>query len=214
MISAITRNLITLLVLFFFVHTGFANYNPGDLYQKQREKVNSLLEERSQKLSYHKQAAHEKSGLLGLFKSKKDREKTIHILEEVLLMDNQILLETKTLIDLKESEHQQLDGLSEEYEVQANAYRNTISKLQEQNSRLKEDIEASRRINQKYLGAFLLSALVALGLLIFTISKGRHIKPVKWLKFDRLSNNISVVLCLWIKKYDSITINTHIKKTY
>ena len=94
-------------------------------------------------------------------------------------MDNQILLETKTLIDLKESEHQQLDGLSEEYEVQANAYRNTISKLQEQNSRLKEDIEASRRINQKYLGAFLLSALVALGLLIFTISKGRHIKPVK-----------------------------------
>lgn len=214
MSSVITRNFIPLLALFFFVHIGLASSNPEDLYQKQREKVNSLLEQRSQKLSYHKQASHEKSGLLGLFKSKKDREKTIHILEEVLLMDNQILLETKTLIDLKESEHQQLDGLSEEYEVQANAYRNTISKLQEQNSRLKEDIEASRRINQKYLGAFLLSALVALGLLIFTISKGRHIKPVKWLKFDRLSNNISVVLCLWIKKYDSITINTHIKKTY
>lgn len=177
--SAITRNFIPLLVLFFFIPIGLANSTSEDLYEKQREKVNSLLEQRSQKLSYHKQIAHEKSGLLGLFKSKKDREKTIHVLEEVLIMDNHILLETKKLIDLKESEHEHLDGLSEEYEVQAKAYRNTISKLQEQNSKLKEDIEAKRRVNQKYLGAFLLSVLVALGLLIFTIAKGRYIKPVK-----------------------------------
>src|SRR3546814_611948 len=72
-------------------------------YELQRQKVNTLLDERSQRYGDFNQSLQKRTGIFGL-KTKKDMQASIDILKEIVLTDNNIFRETKVLVDYKDME--------------------------------------------------------------------------------------------------------------
>jgi len=130
-------------------------------YQVQRKKVNQLLANRSAKFGQYDQSLIKRTGIFGL-KTKKDMQKSIDILTEIVKTDNNIFSELKILMDYKDFEKSQAQGQSTDTEGRLNTFMNTINKLQEQNIKLKTGLEEAQREHTN-----LLSILVALVLIVF-----------------------------------------------
>lgn len=109
-------------------------------YETQREKVNTLLNQRSLKFGEYDQSLQQKTGIFGIFKSKGDMQRSIDILKEIVINDNNIFIETKKLLDLKDYEKEYYQKLATEYDEQALAYMKTITKLQQENDKLRQEI--------------------------------------------------------------------------
>jgi hypothetical protein len=82
-------------------------------------------------------ALNKKTGLFGLFKSKGDMQKSIDILKDIVITDNNIFLETQKLLKIKDFEKDKYQQLATDYDKQVSAYIGTISKLQKENEKLR-----------------------------------------------------------------------------
>lgn len=141
--------LIVLLVGMLHMGNSQTNMDADSIsFEKQRERVNSLLDKRSRRFGEFDNSLRQKTGVFGIFKRKKDMQKSIDILREIVLTDNDIFLETKKLLDIKGSESNKNENLAVEYNKQVSGYMHTITKLQTENEKLRnqiDDLEAKQR---------------------------------------------------------------------
>lgn len=118
-------------------------------FESQRKRVNDLLDQRSKRFGDYTNSLEEKTGIFGLFKTKNDMQKSIDILKSVIINDNAIFIETRKLLTLKDNEATRFQTLAKEYDQQVTAYMKTISKLQAENERLRENIKMLEEEDQQ-----------------------------------------------------------------
>lgn len=139
-------------------------------YELQRQKVNQLLDQRTARFGHFDESLKKRTGIFGL-KTKKDMQASIDILETIVQTDNAIFAETKKLLDFKdqmldfkEFEKERVAELAQEYDQRINGYISTISKLQQEQDRLKAEIrELQNRKNTSNGLTFLFIVLLAGG---------------------------------------------------
>ena len=135
-------------------------------FEDQRQRVNNLLDARNQKFGEYDVSLQQKTGIFGLFKSKNDMQKSIDILKEIVITDNNIFVETRKLLALKDSEKERFQQLANTYDQQVTAYMKTISKLEAENDKLRDNIknlQEQDHNSSKYLYLFV---LLIIGLII------------------------------------------------
>jgi ABC-type phosphate transport system auxiliary subunit len=166
------KNLLFALLILFTTTTSLLAQSPLDnstSFEDQRKRVNNLLNARNQKFGEYDVSLQQKTGIFGLFKSKNDMQKSIDILKQIVVTDNNIFIETRKLLDLKDSEKERYEQLANEYDQQVTAYMKTISKLQAENDKLKDKIkslEEEDHNSSKYIYVFILIIVaLILGLL-------------------------------------------------
>lgn len=117
-------------------------------FEAQRARVNQLLDSRSKRFGEYATSLEKKTGVFGLFKTKKDMQKSNDILRELVINDNNIFLETRKLLDLKDAQSERYQKLATEYDQQVSAYMKTINKLQNENDKLRGEISQLQDVDQ------------------------------------------------------------------
>lgn len=135
-------------------------------YERQRQKVNDLLTQRSARFGQFDESLQRRTGIFGL-KTKKDMQASIDILKQIVLTDNNIFRETKTLLDFKDFEKTQIAQQASEFDGRINGYIKTISKLQREQERLANEVDALEKTNQRYEGLVILFGLMLAGIAVF-----------------------------------------------
>lgn len=136
------RFLLPIVVLFCILGQVNAQTNPdSSSFEVQRSRVNDLLDARQQKFGAYDTSLTQKTGLFGLFKSKGDMQKSIDILKDIVITDNNIFLETQKLLKIKDFEKDKFQQLATDYDKQVSAYIGTISKLQKENEKLRTQVD-------------------------------------------------------------------------
>lgn len=136
------------------------------LFENQRQRVNFLLEERSRKFGEYDSSLQQKTGIFGLFKTKTDMQKSINILQAIVINDNKIFLETRKLLDLKDTERERFQKMANEFDGQVTAYMKTVSKLQQENEKLRLQIKDLEKEERRGGITYYVLGLLFLGLLI------------------------------------------------
>lgn len=142
-------------------------------YEQQRKRVNELLENRKKRFGDFEISTKQKTGIFGVFKTKKDMQKSIDILREIILADNRILNETRKLLDIKDYESDHNASLASNYDAQITAHMRTIAKLREENDRLLADTTSEQKqfTNKQSLLYGLIAVVVLQFLIIIRIYK-------------------------------------------
>ncbi|MXV15490.1 hypothetical protein [Hufsiella ginkgonis] len=158
-----------LLVLFSLPGISFAQQsNPA--YDLQRDKINTLLDNRAGDYGQYQESLTKRTGIFGL-KTKKDMQRSIDILSGIIETDNNILRETKVLLDYKDLEKTRVEIKATNVEERVNAYMATITKLQQQNEQLKAAAEKADSKNSKL--QFGLFACIAIILILLFVAKNK-----------------------------------------
>jgi len=139
-------------------------------FEAQRERVNKLLADRSQRFGDYDESLEKKTGVFGLFKTKTDMQKSIDILRKIVLNDNNIFLETRKLLDLKDAQSERYQRLATEYDQQVLAYMKTITKLQNENDRLRSEIDQLENTDRGSGIQLYIAILIILGLVFLLIT--------------------------------------------
>ncbi len=147
-------------------------------YEQQRQRVNKLLEERSQRFGEFDLSIQKKTGIFGIFKTKGDMQKSIDILKQVVITDNNIFVETKRLLDLKDYESDRHAALAREYDKQVSAYMKTITKLQDENDKLRAQLDNMDQSDQQsnFLLYLLATVIIILSVLFVQLFRRRKSK--------------------------------------
>ncbi|WP_146191121.1 hypothetical protein [Sphingobacterium athyrii] len=141
--KSLKYTLLPFLLLFNLAYLMAQENADSSAFEVQRKRVNSLLEARQQKFGAYDTSLTQKTGLFGLFKSKGDMQKSIDILKDVVITDNNIFLETQQLLKIKDFEKDKFRQMATEYDKQISAYMGTINKLQLENERLRTQLDKS-----------------------------------------------------------------------
>lgn len=140
-------------------------------YEAQRNKVNELLAQRSARFGDFNESLQQRTGIFGL-KTKRDMQASIDILKQIVLTDNEIFRETKQLLDFKDFEKTQIAERATEFDGRINGYIKTISKLQQEQQQLQEEIRSLQHSNRRYMGfLFLTCFILIIGIGLFIRSK-------------------------------------------
>lgn len=171
------------LFIFFFTLIGMlitsksiAQTTDSLSFENQRQRVNQLLEERSKRFGEYDQSLQSKTGIFGLFKSKNDMQASIDILKSIVINDNNIFIETRKLLDLKDGESERFERLAKDYDSQVTAYMKTISKLQAENENLRKDISSLNEKGSSNTNIFFILAIVFAGMIYYIFSLLRKLK--------------------------------------
>lgn len=137
-------------------------------YQLQRNKINAMLDARVTKFGQFTESLNQKTGIFG-FKTKKDMQKSMDILTQIIQTDNSILKETKTLLDFKTYQQEKVVSQSKESESRNLGYMHTINKLQTENEALKANLQDYKQSKKFYqLVSFALAlAIISFALFVF-----------------------------------------------
>jgi hypothetical protein len=150
---------------------SFAFQNVDSLtYTLQKNKINDMLNERSLKFGEYDQSLSNKTGIFGL-KTKKDMQKSIDILTDIILTDNSILKETKTLLDYQTYQKEQVSNQGKEFENRNLDFMNTINKLQTQNEKLELEISEFKKGKKFYQLVTYALGLSLIGIALFVFRK-------------------------------------------
>lgn len=157
------------IVFSFITSSVFAFQNTDSLtYELQRNKINDMLTARSQKFGQYDQSLLTKTGIFGL-KTKRDMQNSINILTEIIQTDNEILKETKTLLDYKNYQQEKVVSQSKESEERSLAYMRTLNKLQTENERITSEIDDYKKDKKFYqiIAFALVLAILSFGLFAY-----------------------------------------------
>ncbi len=137
-------------------------------YQLQRNKINEMLDSRVSKFGQFTESLDKKTGIFG-FKTKKDMQKSMDILKQIIETDNSILKETKTLLDFKTYQQEKVASESKESESRNMGYMRTINKLDTQNEKLSKELQEVKNSKKFYqLVSFALAlAIISFALFVF-----------------------------------------------
>jgi hypothetical protein len=150
---------------------SFAYQNVDSLtYTLQKNKINQMLEQRSAKFGEYDQSLSTKTGIFGL-KTKKDMQKSINILTDIILTDNSILKETKTLLDYQTYQKEQVSNQGKEFENRNLDFMNTINKLQTQNVKLEVEMSEFKKGKKFYQLVSYALGLSLIGIALFVFRK-------------------------------------------
>jgi hypothetical protein len=131
-------------------------------YEVQRKKVNQLLADKSAKFGQYDESLVHRTGIFGL-KTKKDMQRSINILTEIVRTDNTIFRELKILLDYKDLEKTQAQSQAGETESQVGNFMTTINKLRDQTDKLKKDLEKTENLNTTLAYILFAFALIVFG---------------------------------------------------
>ncbi|WP_443939288.1 hypothetical protein [Pedobacter sp. MW01-1-1] len=148
--------------------------NDSSTYELQRTKVNQLLRERSNRFGKYDESLNQKTGVFG-WQTKKDIKNSNEILRQIVLTDNLIFKELKTLMEFKDLQNQQKVIQSDQASERINGYQMTIKKLQEQNASLKLHAEKKGTNIPAFLNVFLL-LVIAIGCFYYIFKLKRNEK--------------------------------------
>jgi len=145
-------------------------------YQTQRLKINSLLAERSAKFGQYDLSLSARTGIFGL-QTKQDLKNSNEILRNIILSDNNIFRELKTLMNYKDLQVQEVQNNASNTSKRMAGYMHSIKKLQDQNEKLKAELEKTTTKNntEKYIIIFL-SFLIIAGSVIFYTQRKRGVQ--------------------------------------
>ena len=133
----------TVIVWLVFISKILFAQNDTSAYNMQRQRINKLLAERSLKFGQYDHSLSKRSGIFGL-KTKKDMQASNDILTEIVLTDNNIFSELKVLLDYKDFEKKEVENHAENIEGRIERFQTTITRLQQENDKLKTEIEQHR----------------------------------------------------------------------
>lgn len=160
------------LLLLFTLFSFSAFTQSLDPYEIQRQKINSLLEERSKNFGQYDQSLSARTGIFGM-QTKKDIKNSNEILRQIVLNDNQIFRELKVLLEYKNVATEQLQDTFNQRNEQLENYKASIKKLQDQNEVLK--IQLSKQKSESsifsYLSLLLGISIIAVGFMYFRLRK-------------------------------------------
>lgn len=132
-------------------------------YERQRQKVNKLLEQRSERFGAFDESLQKKTGVFGIIKRKKDWEASIDILKEIVRTDNDLFKETKTLLDFKDVQRVAFEEKATSLNERVNGYMHNITKRQKEKAQLQAALNASEQESHTYF----LITVMAFGIIIF-----------------------------------------------
>lgn len=141
-------------------------------YQLQRQKINGLLEQRSQKFSQYAQSLNTHTGIFG-WQTKKDIRRSGEILMDIAQTDDVIFKELKVLLDYKTFQQTQVAEKSHNSEDLALNYMLTINKLRQQNQKLKLEQDKLNDEYGKKQTVHIIIIMILLGTLIFLFTRRR-----------------------------------------
>jgi len=144
-------------------------------YEKQRERVNKLLDQRSRHFGEFDASLKAKTGIFGL-KTKKDMQASIDILKQIVIADNNIFKETKALLDFKDIEKQAVENQAGESGERITGYINTISKLQKNQDQLARQITVLKKRNTIFLNLLLFAFLAVMAMLFLWIKRSKKLR--------------------------------------
>lgn len=151
----------------------FAQHTDSSAYQTQRSKVNNLLDERSNKFGQYDASLTKRSGIFKM-KTKKDMQASNDILRQIVLTDNHVFSELKILLDYKDFEKNQIQVKAETIEGNIDRYQSTITRLQQNNERLKMEVEKSNLKADRYFN-YLLITLILLLISVWYVFKSKKL---------------------------------------
>lgn len=151
-------------------------------FEAQRQKVNSLLDARASKFGEYGVSLEQKTGIFGMFKTKNDMQKSLNILQEIVKTDNNIFIETRNLLNIKDQQAEKHKELAAEYNNQVTAYMRTISKLQVTNENLKNDILTLKNEDHSDRKLFFIFTIIVIALLAIIFKQYMKIKGKKLTK--------------------------------
>ncbi len=162
----------TLIILLTVGINQVSAQNDSSAYETQRRKINRLLDERGNRFGQYESSLGKKTGIFGL-KTKKDMQFSNDILRQIALTDNDIFSELKVLLDYKDFEKQQVETRAETVEGRIDRYQTTITRLQQENQKLRIQVEKSIAAydNQKNYLLLLIISLIACVWYIFKLKK-------------------------------------------
>ncbi len=132
-------------------------------YNTQRNKINQLLTERSEKFGRYDNSLTRRSGIFGL-KTKKDMQASNDILTQIVLNDNDIFSELKILLDYKDFEKKEVENRAETVESRVDRFQLTITRLQQENDKIKAENDKLTGKNSKLV--FYIIGLLVISLLL------------------------------------------------
>lgn len=148
-------------------------------YQLQRNKVNSLLAQRSSKFGQYQKSLNSRTGIFGM-QTKKDIKNSNGILRQITLHDNLIFRELKVLMNYKEMQVQQVQNTAVVNNDRIQRYTLAIQKLQDRNKELKSQSDELQRSQQ--ISYYIIAALAILFIISMLImyNKIRKLGRSKW----------------------------------
>ena len=120
-------------------------------YQLQRKKINNLLTERSEKFGHYDESLTMRTGIFGL-KTKKDMQRSIDILTDIVLNDNAVFKELKTLMEYKDFEKSTIETKANLSENRIGNYMQTITKLENGQDKLNLEVQSLEKSSANYKG--------------------------------------------------------------
>jgi hypothetical protein len=159
------KKLIILISAIFLFLSSFGQ----SAYETQRKKVNNLLTDRSSKFGQYDESLTMRTGIFGL-KTKKDMQRSINILTEIVQTDNAIFKELKILLDYKDLEKSQVQTKATETETRIKAYMQTIKKLQQQNDVTKEELSKVEKESSSFSNMLIIIIIVIISIFLILFS--------------------------------------------
>lgn len=157
-----------LILFFFFINSPLFAQIDTSAYNTQRKKINLLLEDRSAKFSRYDNSLTKKSGIFGL-KTKRDMQASNDILTQIVVTDNNIFSELKILLDYKDFEKKEVEHRAETVEGRIDRFQTTITRLQQENEKLKVDLQKQTGKLNRMLIYLVSSILLLLIVIIYAI---------------------------------------------
>lgn len=144
-------------------------------YQTQRLRINALLAERSAKFGQYEESLNARTGIFG-FQTKKDIRNSNEILRQIVLNDNNIFRELKTLMDYKDLEVTAVKSNADQTNSRIRNYQLAIKTLQDQNEQLRQEVEEQSKSKVFSNTVIILLLLSLVGLAWFFLKKLKNVK--------------------------------------
>lgn len=147
-------------------------------YQTQRLRINALLAERSAKFGQYEESLNARTGIFG-FQTKKDIRNSNEILRQIVLNDNNIFRELKTLMDYKDLEVTAVKSNADQTNSRIRNYQLAIKTLQDQNEQLRQEVKVQSKSKVFSNTVIILLLLSLVGLAWFFLRKLKNVKIIK-----------------------------------
>lgn len=147
-------------------------------YQTQRLRINALLAERSAKFGQYEESLNARTGIFG-FQTKNDIRNSNEILRQIVLNDNNIFRELKTLMEYKDLEVTAVKSNADQTNSRIRNYQLAIKTLQDQNEQLRQEAKVLSKSKVFSNTVIILLLLCLVGLAWFFLKKLRDLKTVK-----------------------------------
>lgn len=174
--SSNTKKMIRKAILFTLLIASFINVTFAQdttAYNLQRNKINTMLAERSARFGQYEESLNARTGIFG-FQTKRDIKNSNEILRQVVIHDNNIFTELKVLLDYKDLQFQQVKSNVDHSQMRIDSYKKTIRDLQVKNDELLSYNQKTGK-SSDYLQLLLALFVISTAICIFIIYRKNKI---------------------------------------